>query len=523
MCAPKSFKGLKCLLCAFWSKKIAGKEEEDWVDYKYFTERYKKEQKCLSEVFDYYGVELIVKTDYKSCIKELETGLYYSCWVICGDGSGRLPNGGNANLVGQFIECVIKFWMGGGALVWWCDNEPLTYEANLFLEKVEFPGEVTKTSVRFSGNHRGMQTMIQGNIKEKQISVFNNQRKFVFGKYERFSLGHNLVKMYMGYTVSYIEKSVDIKPFIPFGYDEEGGLSIIFYPSNIDFPHGDIIIDGGFTKLLYELETEGTERYILNIISWTTQYSRRYDESKVENRTEIQLFPKFDFNIDESVKWEGFIERKSPDFDIVYMIDATGSMSDYIKSVKEQCINISNILKKKYPHLSFNFGAIFYRDPIDSPSDKHDLIQLTNEMNDFQKKVGEIKAYGGGDEPEDWVGAYKMVIYSIAWRSGTRLIIHIADAPAHGEMFCGKKNHNNEEPKLLPLIQNIARKNIKIYAFQINSTPALSFTKCREFYNTSGGLMYTIKDYSSIKQQEIISRFKDLIVDAVTCAAPRDL
>ena len=63
------------------------------------------------------------------------------------------------------------------------------------------------------------------------------------------------------------------------------------------------------------------------------------------------------------------------------MVDATGSISSYIQNVKNECKNISNDLKDKYPNLNFNFGAIFYRDPIDSPSDKHDLIQLTNDIS----------------------------------------------------------------------------------------------------------------------------------------------
>ena len=203
------------------------------------------------------------------------------------------------------------------------------------------------------------------------------------------------------------------------------------------------------------------------------------------------------------------------------MVDATGSMKSYIQSTKEQCINISNELKKKYPDLNFNFGAIFYRDPIDSPSDKHDLIQPTNDMEYLQKAIGEIKAYGGEDDPEDWVGAYKIATESIPFRNGTRLIIHIADAPAHGKLFCDTNNHNEEESKLPPLIQKLVEKDIKIYAFSINNNALISFIKCREIYNSYGGEMYTIKDFNDNKD-EILNNFKDLIVDAVTCAAPID-
>ena len=73
-------------------------------------------------------------------------------------------------------------------------------------------------------------------------------------------------------------------------------------------------------------------------------------------------------------------------------------------------------------------------------------------MEYLQKSIGEINAYGGGDEPEDWVGAYKLATEAIAFRNGTRLIIHIADAPAHGNIFCGYDNHNDEETKLPPII-----------------------------------------------------------------------
>jgi len=43
--------------------------------------------------------------------------------------------------------------------------------------------------------------------------------------------------------------------------------------------------------------------------------------------------------------------------------------------------------------------------------------------------------HGGGDEPEDWVGAYKLVNEKISWRNGNKLIIHLADAGVHGKLF----------------------------------------------------------------------------------------
>ena len=34
--------------------------------------------------------------------------------------------------------------MNGSSLLFQCDNDPLTYEANIFLSKAEFPGDNQK-------------------------------------------------------------------------------------------------------------------------------------------------------------------------------------------------------------------------------------------------------------------------------------------------------------------------------------------------------------------------------------------
>lgn len=64
----------------------------------------------------------------------------------------------------------------------------------------------------------------------------------------------------------------------------------------------------------------------------------------------------------------------SNEFYIVYLIDATESMCGKINVGKDQVIKILNELQELYPKINFNFGAIFYRDKIDSPSDKNDFF-----------------------------------------------------------------------------------------------------------------------------------------------------
>lgn len=92
----------------------------------------------------------------------------------------------------------------------------------------------------------------------------------------------------------------------------------------------------------------------------------------------------------------------------------------------------------------------------------------------MKNKIGTVRATGGGDGPEDWVGAYKRAL-NINWRKGTRLIIHIADAPAHGHSYADSDRHDEENPKLAPLLRKCASSGIKIVGMCIGTYPKKSF------------------------------------------------
>ena len=127
-------------------------------------------------------------------------------------------------------------------------------------------------------------------------------------------------------------------------------------------------------------------------------------------------------------------------FDLLFVMDATGSMRDYIRAAKDETENISKELRNLYPEYSFKYGYIFYRDPIDSHIDIHEIIDLTDQVNTIPEQIKKIKATGGGDLPEDWVGAYKLVNEKINWRNGIKVIIHLADAGAYGNEFTLTEN-----------------------------------------------------------------------------------
>ena len=540
MCKKGEFEGFKILIGQFWDYTLLEEKESHWVDKKYLSERYDKNKECLKEVLEYYKMEIVIKDDYEQCILELQTGKYIEHWIICGNGGGKLPNGGNANLVGQYIEALKIYWTHGGSIVFWNDNEPYTYECNLFLKQAEFPGDVTKTEVRFGGEHKGKSIMEPGDIKQEFIGIrekgiFNGNRIFNDGKNSMFSLGHNLVKIAEGTTISYAQDSEKntiiytdnseefdkkIYPFYTFGYEHEGGMNILFYIPPHNKTHGYLVLEGGFTKLFNELDSDGTKRYILNIAAFCTQFTKRIAEG--ENwKTDFKIEP-FKFDIDKDVIWDEFNSFISNEFDIVYLIDATGSMGSYLAAARDQCIAISNKLKEELPKFKFQFGAVFYRDPIDCPGDKNIAYSLKDDVSSLKKELASETATGGGDEPEDWVGAYDMACDNIAWRNGTRLIIHIADAPAHGSEWCGTYNHDDENSKLYPIIQKCVDKNIKIIGFQIGSSPEDCFIKFKKEYDSKGGHFCQIKKFEiGLSSDKISEHLRDMVVESAHSAAPK--
>ena len=187
------------------------------------------------------------------------------------------------------------------------------------------------------------------------------------------------------------------------------------------------------------------------------------------------------------------INNTNNEFDILFLVDATGSMSQYIIAAKEETKNISKELKKLYPEKMFQYGYIFYRDPIDSKSDTHEVIDLTDNVNSFPEKIGLISASGGGDEPEDWVGAYKLANEKISWRNGIKVIIHLADAGAHGKLFTKYDKYPEEENKLIYELERCAEKGIKIFGYVIDYYAQNSFNECSKIYRRKGGSFEILK------------------------------
>lgn len=118
--------------------------------------------------------------------------------------------------------------------------------------------------------------------------------------------------------------------------------------------------------------------------------------------------------------------------DIAMCIDATGSMDSLLNTVKKNALafysDLTGMMEKKGKHIDeLRVRAIVYRDYIADRKDAMlvtDFFDLPQESKDFEELMYSIKAFGGGDEPEDGLEALAYAIKS-PWTTGGSKRRHI--------------------------------------------------------------------------------------------------
>lgn len=123
----------------------------------------------------------------------------------------------------------------------------------------------------------------------------------------------------------------------------------------------------------------------------------------------------------------------APRIDVVFTIDATGSMGDELAVVKKEIWSIANKLMEGSPRPDIRFGLVFYQDRGDSFLVKK--TELTRDVDAVHSTLMAITAGGGGDWREH-VGRGLHEAVHLDWDSAagvTRLMYLVGDAPGHDD------------------------------------------------------------------------------------------
>ena len=316
---------------------------------------------------EYLGVNIKTVLNYEEAIKELikkdKNGKcnYYTVWVMFGPDINKLPDSSPCpGLVEQFIDCLLLYWKNGGSVVLFCDNEPLCFQANMFLEKIKFKTEPKKTKLRIEGNDIGTKILrgykAKGNLS--QNSSYDTSIIKLPNGTERIPFGRNVPNIYERETISHSNSNnlEDIKPFIPFSLNSSGHICIMMYCTQ--GKEGDIIIDCGYTKVFINMSNNdiSTWRYIQNLASFLSrpEVHMIYDDGETAKNYRPNGI---NFNIDylNLYTWLKEVDYYGTrELDVVYMIDNTGSMGSWINGVKDKCKEISDRLNENIKLKNYN-------------------------------------------------------------------------------------------------------------------------------------------------------------------------
>jgi Mg-chelatase subunit ChlD len=118
--------------------------------------------------------------------------------------------------------------------------------------------------------------------------------------------------------------------------------------------------------------------------------------------------------------------------DLVFLVDATGSMGDEIDKLKATLRTITAEVAALPSRPDICLGLVAYRDRGDAfLLRSHDF---TNDVGAFlQQALYPLRAGGGGDYAEAMNEALHETVHQLSWRGdgATRLVILLADAPPH--------------------------------------------------------------------------------------------
>ncbi|RLN95336.1 hypothetical protein BBJ28_00026489, partial [Nothophytophthora sp. Chile5] len=155
---------------------------------------------------------------------------------------------------------------------------------------------------------------------------------------------------------------------------------------------------------------------------------------------------------------------KANTLDLVIVMDCTGSMDPWIEAAKTSIIAIIQNVNVDHPNAKVRVGFVAYRDFCDG--DKRLQVQpLTEEVDTVRDFISSLRAFGGGDGPEDIPGGLQKAI-ELDFQAEGKLIVLVADAPCHGSKFHDTRDdpiYKREilaSPDICAQMRLIARKGI---------------------------------------------------------------
>ncbi|WP_338554060.1 stalk domain-containing protein [Paenibacillus sp. KS-LC4] len=174
--------------------------------------------------------------------------------------------------------------------------------------------------------------------------------------------------------------------------------------------------------------------------------------------------------------------------DIVFVFDVTGSMGGVIDYMKETVRNFVDSVPS-----GSNFAIVAYRDINYVDQNKNlEFYSFTSNKNALKTNLGQLKAAGGGDEPESGLDAIHMAVSKLSGRKNAKRIIFITDASVHDKSVTPAKSGFT----LSQVTAELKANKVALDAIAPKSGPA--YKQIIQLVNSNKGKLFDINDANTL-------------------------
>lgn len=207
--------------------------------------------------------------------------------------------------------------------------------------------------------------------------------------------------------------------------------------------------------------------------------------------------------------------------DVLFLLDATGSMGDEITQIQRTIDEIAARIDQFDPRPELRLGLVSYRDRGDAYVTNLDA-NFTADVPSFRQALLQVRADGGGDTPEDLNSGLEVAIRQMSWQpDSVRLMFLVADAPAHLDYA--------QEFDYATAAREAVLKGIKIYPIGASNTSDVAEYQLRQLAQQtlgsfifltyqpgqSGGAPGDTTTLNVDPDQFTVDRLDDIVVRAV--------
>ncbi|MFL5735676.1 MAG: vWA domain-containing protein, partial [Chloroflexia bacterium] len=156
-------------------------------------------------------------------------------------------------------------------------------------------------------------------------------------------------------------------------------------------------------------------------------------ETNVVNSHPQDLTVKTDLVLDAATSKQ--LDNTGPvGIDLVFLVDATGSMGDELDKIKSTVDTIASRIEQLPGSSKPRLGLVAYRDRGDDYVTR--LWDFTDNVGQFSSNLSQVTAEGGGDEPESVSAGLHDAIHLPGWADNShgrhlRMVVLVGDAPPH--------------------------------------------------------------------------------------------